>query len=755
MIVLEKVTNHIETILNFDPAYEEPPKPITTLSILEQPVKKTKSKDKSLKRYREYEDVEELQTKVARLTEDNRLERELRSLEQELITQRLYILEKRFESMSQSLKEKDQEIQALRRTQKSTDPAITPKRKKVVPKSKKGEEQQSSLEQFMIVPYQEENGPTLTETVNMIVQNDPFSAQMEQEEACVLANLVVHSDTCVTNVGIPFTYKYKLSVYLEKFLAKVNDPTRNQHLYNLMAHPFIENYKLYLWTNMHVLSPSVLSSPEFGRFHLEQQQQVLKRDSLEVRINLSAINIHSWFLAKAIKYEKKADDGQLPYKPVIMQNFPYSYAPEILQKWYPYLDAGNGYIITHDLKIPAKSVQHGQGHGKHCCFCGFQYIASSEGRLKHAHQVKNCDYIANMSNDERVILYYVLKKREVCQEFRDHDFIRKYDKKTLLRRATDEEISKNKYLTCEVTGDKLRINMPVLLGMRERAYTRFIERIKSLDTHDYNMEDKLKNLDATPIAHQLDVFGLTPFSGPTFYANDPVPPIPLSKSSVDKAKKNRAPKNSDRPQKIDGFLYKTLLDYDGKLFRRTKFTEDGKASLRDFTFNEATGFGDDMFYSANHQPLPFLFPITNASIPFMPSLADQLAPHMHQQLPLPTQSAQPIQSIDYIIQQQEDDRNEMDEERQVPELRNQILSNVEEIQIEAAILPPANLPLNFFAPTEMHQSNISFVSQSDYIPRDESNEFILEEEENESYLYTEKVNANDDLDIVYYKTRKY
>lgn len=660
------IRNHIEEILNYDGICEEQPKP------KESPIKpKTslflndthKSKERLFKRRLsdnsdDDEEDEFISAKIARLDENARLERELRDLQHELMSQRLHIMERRMSTMNATIIEKDREIQDLKRyyqyrpnprprpqprpqpqpeqviSNEATDKPVTKRKKVVAPRTKKPQQHQASIDQFMMIPYQPNQQtdanqgmlvelvpqaqPTvidITQTAEFITQQNEILAQMEAELTYATNTLVAYTNQGISNIGVSFACNYRLSDYLSLLLEEIQTPSRNERIVAILNHPYIEKYKVQLMPNMS-MTPQYATQQELARFACIQRQQVLNPNSVEVRLNLSALYVHIWFLWKAIQYAEMADAGELAYKPVILKQFEYSYAPEILRAWYPYFDAGNGYITMHDFKIPATPVQHGQGHGKHCHFCNFQYIAGSEGKLKHAHQVKNCDFIANMSNDERVILTVVLQKRCTSVEFNKHPFVSKYGPKSLLRRASAEELANGRFVVCPLTGDKLRINMRILLGMRQRCYTRFIERIKLLDTHDIDTEDKLKNLDAKPIAHQLDCFNhIAPM--PTFAATTATA-APLN------AKNNRTKKIQTPVQakKVGGFLYKTLLDYEGRQFTKSKFTPDGKTPLRNFDYIEATGFGDSMYFSSTYDRVPPLYPVINA-MPSPHSLGEQ------------------------------------------------------------------------------------------------------------------------------------
>lgn len=720
-VIVEKepvVIPHIENILNFNGVCDEQPHILTILPSPSKQQQPDAKDERRLKRHRserrregdddDESDDEDLRKKIARLNHHNQLEREYRDLQEQLNSERLKLMERRLDTLTKSVQESNQENQYLRRAlnqqqrannnngflqQQKAEP---PKRRRVAqPKARKMHQQapihaqepqqQQSLDQFMLVPYQ---GPQqqeqmtveqqvipmpvidITETAEFIAQQNEFIARCEAEETQAINLLMPFTEQGVTNIGVQFMHRYKLSGYLELLLQAMRDPTRNHHINEILEHPFMKNYKITLVPNISLAAQPFTSQIESNRQMLLQSNQALNKQSLEVRRNISMVNVHCWFLSKAIRYEDMADAGQLAYKPMLMSQFPHFYDAEICRAWYPYVDSGNNCIITPDLKIPARSIQHGQGHGKHCCFCDFQYIANSEGRLKFAHQVKNCDFIAEMSYDERVILSVVLEKRHSSAEFNKHPFIAKYNPQSLLRRATAEEISQGKFLPFK--GDKLRINMATLLSMRQRAYGRFLARVESLDIHDANTEDKLKNLDAKPIAHQLDCFYLT--STPPQPNN--VAAADGNKKAASRAKKQTKPGSvqSDRIKKTDGFLYKTLLDYDGNQFRKSKFDEADK-TLRDFTLNESTGFGDGMYFSCMYDPLPDRYPTANA-LPFtVPPIAQQvndyLASQQQQQFFLP-----PPQLMLEQYEQQQQQATEVEEQGMEIVFNNEIPSPI-------------------------------------------------------------------------------
>ena len=555
-------------------------------------------KETRIKRYKKEDGEKEgLRDAYKRLTLHLQLEQELRDINEKLHAQRLTTLEQRFDTLQQELQAKDQEIATLRQEQKK-ETTNTKKPRRVV-KAKKTATTTTSTKNQPVEPnlapmVVEETNPLALALVVTPVQVDDQQALAQalalqeytrQCDETVEKGLIAYTENG-TNLGVTYSYRYKLTSYLEKFLDATNAMNSNKHIQALLDHPFLEQYRVFLLANM--ASHPVTNDQESVRLHLLQKEQVLNKESLEVRFNQSNVNLHTWFLCKAIEWSQ---EKVMKHRPVIMENFAYEYAPEILHKWYPRLDSGNGFIVTADLKIVARPTQQGQGHGKHCCFCGLQYIACSNGILKHAHQVKNCDYLAQLSNDERVILNQVLAKRRDCKEFAEHVFIRApYTKKSLLRLATREECEHQRYVAYGPTGECLRINMPVLLDMRQRTYTEFVKRIDSLDTHPKDM-----NLNAQHFAYQLDCFGHT---GPSFLET----PKDDSKIKNKTQCKTRKSKKESRKFKEDGYLYKTLMDYEGNQFRKSKFGADGKESLRKFDYDTTTGFGDDMYFGM--PPLP-------------------------------------------------------------------------------------------------------------------------------------------------------
>ncbi len=154
---LEKeIPNHIEEIIKYDGVCKEiaiqveEPTPKQRLT-LEKTSHKHSNEERAIKRRREAneeDDYEDLRSKIERINHHQKLERELRDLQNEWLLQRVIIMERRQNSHDKAMKEKDQEIQALKRSQQNmqkvsfapTAPTTptTPKRKRVAaPRSRK------------------------------------------------------------------------------------------------------------------------------------------------------------------------------------------------------------------------------------------------------------------------------------------------------------------------------------------------------------------------------------------------------------------------------------------------------------------------------------------------------------------------------------------------------------------------------------------------------------------------------------------
>lgn len=578
------------------------------------------------------EDQEDVHAQLERVTYHLRLERECRILESQKNAREQSKSQKVNEALRKQLSEKDEEIVLLKE-----QIASPPRRRKVHVKPVVVAVAADAAPITTMVVYNQ-NDVAAAAAVRPVKEKTPKQKAKELEdnheqairemlktfkeqanqwyEEHDEANhdvLRVFTEGRATNIGITQQYKYRLAVYLEIFLEATQ--TGNQHLRDILNHPFLSEYRLEMMANMRQLSEEEARS---GFSMMQQKNDALNPANLYVRQNLSNVTIHANFIVKAIQFDGQA--AELGYRPVVLESFQYSYGQDILTKWYPRLDAGNGCLVTADLKIPAVCIQSGQGRGKRCCFCGLEYIATSNGVLKHTHQVPNCDYLANYSNDEALILEVVLQKRATYAKFAKHSFIAHYNDHSLLRLATPDEIALGLYVTYQPTGEHLRLNMRVFLAMRQQVYEEFLLRIDSLDTHQDN-----KNLNAKPFAYQLDCFGYTAAAA----VNSPT------------KKQPKKPKKSDtmKTRKEDGFLYKTLMDHQGGQFRKSKFHPETKETLRDFTLNVETGFGDDMYFR-----VPTPAPLTQSLM--LPSLPVDLDQQVAQAMLVFNMNAQPT-SIDY------------------------------------------------------------------------------------------------------------
>lgn len=556
------------------------------------------------------EDQRDVHAELERVTYHLRLEKECRLLESQKNARAQSKVEKENEALRKQLSKKDEEILLLKQELSSPTP---PRRRKVrAKKTTVDENVEMPITTMVIYNQHPDDAAAAAATLARPVKEktpkqkakelednreaairqafETFKQQnsewYEQHDEALHDVLRVFQEGRATNIGITQQYKYRLAVYLEIFLEATQ--VGNQHLREMLSHPFLADYRIEMMANMRQLTQEEARS---GFSVLQQKNDALNPANLYVRQNLSNVTIHANFIAKAIQFAGQATE--LGYRPLVLESFQYNYGQEILNKWYPRLDAGNGYLVTADLKIPAVCIQSGQGRGKRCCFCGLEYIATSNGVLKHTHQVPNCDYLANYSDDEALVLEVVLQKRATYAKFAKHPFIANYDDHSLLRLATPDEIALGLYVTYQPTGEHLRLNMRVFLAMRQQVYEEFLLRIDSLDTHQDN-----KNLNAKPFTYQLDCFGYTPSAVAAAATNSPA-----KKKQQHQAKKPKKPKaDTMKTRKEDGFLYKTLMDHQGGQFRKTKFHPETKETLRDFTLNPETGFGDDMYFRMPAMP---------------------------------------------------------------------------------------------------------------------------------------------------------
>lgn len=402
------------------------------------------------------------------------------------------------------------------------------------------------------------------------------------------------TQTLFANIAISACHHYKLRVVLEQLFDTL-DNEKNDPYQMLLDHPLFTEYRVLLGANIRSF-PETENEEEQKKILAFVDQELFKKENAITRINMSVLLVHLWFLAKAVEYNSKQDRC---YDITTLQNRPYQYHPEILHQWYPCLNTGIGCIITEDLKMPAHSITKGQGEGKCCCFCGMQFVAVSDGTIKHSHQLKYCDLLANLSNDEREIINVVLERRMIAAritatikkalmtpadaaivEFANDPFIATYTANSFLRLATPDEIAEDRFVICPQSGDRVRVNMVTLMRMRAKNWDKFTKRIGQLDTANDE-----KNLNSRPIAGLMDCFDL--------YA-------PRQKYKI-------------HMNVIDGMLYKSLVDYNGNHYMtskkiRSKIPED----QRSFAIDPLTGFGDGVRFSmpndqlfATIQPLVF------------------------------------------------------------------------------------------------------------------------------------------------------
>jgi hypothetical protein len=574
--------------------------------------KKTKKHSSAIKKYKRSNNEDDLRAVMQRLSKQLTLEAQLHSLEAQLTKQKLDELSQQLALKEEETRINEQEIALLRekeafylqreqtilmQQQQQQDPLfLVPSAVSVTkPKNKKNkkssspssnkQKKQAPLENFMPIvdaalaaleqPVTVENPLALAAVVPPPQQQLAEQQALAEFEEQLYAALKIFSkgeaQGNVHNIGFPVNYKYSLRKLIDMILDATNQVTvRNKHLADLIDHEFLDNYRVSCYQNMEYLVPA--TEEERTMFENMQRGQVLDLKSPVVRRNISNLLVQLWFVSRAI--DLKENSLEHGFIPMIISERAYSIAPEILHKWYPDFDAGIGTVLTEDLRIAACSSasNKGQGKNKQCCFCNQQFIGCINGSIKNAHQVTWCDTLANLSNDERVILQAVFDQKEKSPKFAKAKFICRYNENSFLRRATDHEIATNRYVTCPKTQEKLRVNIPVLLKMRERSYNEFINRI-----HHYDVGTRDKNLNARLVYGLVDCFG---FSDP---------------------KEEYKCRMKDK----DGLLFKTLVDFQGNNFMAAK-VNCAEELRRNFHYDPETGFGDDLYFSSPLDHLQFL-----------------------------------------------------------------------------------------------------------------------------------------------------
>jgi hypothetical protein len=459
----------------------------------------------------------------------------------------------------------------------------------------------------------EPEDPIADNALALVVQPEIDLKQREEEQRIQFAkeqDVMIHDSLAVytgyigstkqTNIGVSFAGWYKLNSLLDKLDSEIDvykqrSDREEEERAGDSVNPFItdEKYKLFLLSNLTVFVPHGWDIMPVIELEEAQRKKLTINTELPVnRINTANILLHTWFTRKALKHNAQKDPSHLI---TMIENRPFVYDPEIVRRWFPCFSAGNGTILLENLECHAVGVKKGQGFGKRCLFCEMQFVGIKCGTIKYSHHPDLCDTLANLSNDERIVLETVVQKCKTSPEFADHDFIKQRSETSLMRLATEEEIEAGLFVEYAAKNEKVRLNMPVYMKMRSKTYDFFMTRIRTLD----RASDEEKNLGAKSMPGLLDCFNLN------------------SRVGVKKNKNNNPKKSIDAE---DGFLFRTLVDSDGNSFMQTKTTKvkSKRVSLRSFEIDEKTGFGSEMYFSL---PMPFPFdPNMPMMMPFNPNM---------------------------------------------------------------------------------------------------------------------------------------
>jgi hypothetical protein len=335
----------------------------------------------------------------------------------------------------------------------------------------------------------------------------------------------------------------------------------------------------------------------------EREQQLFALDSSDNRVNCSNILLHYAFLRKArafnalVKINKKTGLPETKHAIVVVKELHFEYGRDCSEQWFPKLTHGCDTIVSESLRFYAQSHKSGAGDGKMCPFCCKNYFNYSGGSVKNMHQLSGCDVLANLSQNERVVLEAILRHRAASNDFAKHDLIAVYSEHSYLRRATQREITDKHYGRCKLTGDRVRLNMQVFMKLRFDTWEEWMQRLSAFSTS----KTELYNLNAQPLARMVDALGIetpAPRRAAITDATSGSPPKPCVKKIVapkprpgqQTPEQRREAKHRERISRCrNTFLGKVLLNHRGDNYL-------ANLPMRDFTIDSETGFGDGMYF---------------------------------------------------------------------------------------------------------------------------------------------------------------
>lgn len=281
------------------------------------------------------------------------------------------------------------------------------------------------------------------------------------------------------------------------------------------AMPLMRDYVIKLHCNLNCKDNLQFNDVDQFESHLthmirNNQYAIVSHTLEQNRLNVSNLLLHYWMLAQARRInESQARMGSelnTTYAQIrVISQHRYGYAAEILERFYPQMSAGSGTCITPAFLFTAELIGSGIGVSQPCSFCRFATPCyNPQNQLTPTHQLKTCDVLCQLSNNEWDILSIV----NDCIEdpdyaaFAANDFIKKLGPTSFLRLATEEEQKKGLFFKDKL-GRKLRINMPILMKMRENAWNSYKTRLEKINRCFYDFD--LTPLDGLPNCFQLAV----------------------------------------------------------------------------------------------------------------------------------------------------------------------------------------------------------------------------------------------------------
>jgi len=351
--------------------------------------------------------------------------------------------------------------------------------------------------------------------------------------------------------------------------------------------PLLEQYRIYLIHN------SSLADAENIRM-----LDIFSPLNTVNRFNVANTLLHYAFLKKALSLNALDTLTKIgkprKHEICVATDIPFRYGGDVLALWFPSFTAGVHTIVSESLSFYARSLARGAGENKCCPFCEQTFVCYRGGGYKGAHHLDSCDTLAHLGNNERVVLQIIEGHMRKSTAFATHELMRDPSSvKSILRYATETEVGRGHYIAFDYFRQqrlayRLRLRMPVYLGLRRVAYIDFLERLRALACKP----DPLYNLNTGPLllSHIVDVLSPTATKGA-------MPPSSRSRTAKPPTQKNRPPEikaYESAVREVRGTpLGLLLLNARGE-----NFIENLKP--RDFSIDPRTGFGDAMYFESEY-----------------------------------------------------------------------------------------------------------------------------------------------------------